>query len=306
MRTYLHVLDALSRDRISDLTKESLIKAFHDDGISDLEMLAGKVVKQAKRDLDVSKTEPVGATIDSILSIKGEVSDDRIVHRPPKIPFTVGQTLYDPDDIRRFDGKPLLFFPGTSAPEKPTLRVFTADALPVVTSYLQMRAVANALHIADFGTGPYVPTSPPAGTPPGTGGNSGYQPIVGCGGLTGTPCGGDGSSSSPSAPSPPPAPSPPFTTDQVQMFDDANWSGNWFWLAKGYIWWDLTRVSRGGWFGGDWNDEISSLSATNTCCIFCENINLQGSMYFTYPNQGAANLDVYGWNDRISSVYNIG
>ena len=89
------------------------------------------------------------------------------------------------------------------------------------------------------------------------------------------------------------------------MFDDADYTGNWVWLAKGYMWNDLTRVSRGGWFGGDWNDEISSLSSTNTSCIYCEHINLEGSKLLVGPGTPKQNLSVFGWNDRISSVWNF-
>jgi hypothetical protein len=38
---------------------------------------------------------------------------------------------------------------------------------------------------------------------------------------------------------------------RIQMFEDADYSGNWFWLAESHMWTDLIRVSRGGWFGGD-------------------------------------------------------
>jgi len=90
------------------------------------------------------------------------------------------------------------------------------------------------------------------------------------------------------------------------MFDDSNYSGNWFWLAKSYMWNDLTRVSRGGFFGGDWNDEISSLAYTDTNCIYSEHINHEGSTLLIGPNMPISDLSLLGWNDRISSVWNYG
>ena len=86
------------------------------------------------------------------------------------------------------------------------------------------------------------------------------------------------------------------------MFDDANYSGNWFWLDVGYHWNDLTEVSRGEWFGGDWNDEISSLSNNNTLCVYYEHIYLGGSSLLLSPFFSMPNLESVGWNDRISSV----
>jgi hypothetical protein len=71
------------------------------------------------------------------------------------------------------------------------------------------------------------------------------------------------------------------------------------------MWQDLTRVSRGGLFGGNWNDKISSLGSTNTSCIYCEHINLEGSKLFLEPNKPVSQLSTLGWNDRISSAWNF-
>ena len=101
-------------------------------------------------------------------------------------------------------------------------------------------------------------------------------------------------------------PPAPVTLGQVQMFDDADYRGNWIWLASGYQWLDLTRVSRGGFFGGDWNDAISSLSSTDTFCIYAEHVRLEGSSLLLPPGKPVPNLSSLGWNDRISSVWNYG
>jgi hypothetical protein len=90
------------------------------------------------------------------------------------------------------------------------------------------------------------------------------------------------------------------------MFDDTDYSGNWFWLSKGYMWKDLTRVSRGGFFGGDWNDAISSVSSTATSCLYCEHINLEGNALFIGADKPIPRLATLGWDDRISSVWNYG
>jgi hypothetical protein len=89
------------------------------------------------------------------------------------------------------------------------------------------------------------------------------------------------------------------------MFDGGAYTGNWFWLARGFMYADLTQVSRGGLFGGDWNDEIWSLSSTNTSCIYCEHVQLQGSKLLLGPNRGVPLLSALGWSARISSVWNF-
>ena len=88
------------------------------------------------------------------------------------------------------------------------------------------------------------------------------------------------------------------------MFDSGLYTGNWFWLARDYMWTDLTRVSRGGLFGGDWNDEIFSLSSTNTWCLYAEHINFGGSRLLLAPNRPIENLYPMGFSNRISSVWN--
>jgi hypothetical protein len=89
----------------------------------------------------------------------------------------------------------------------------------------------------------------------------------------------------------------------------------------GFMWTDLRQVKRGGVFGGDWNDQISSLGGTNSTCQYFEHINSGGSSLIipndvpiTVPSTGYSpsfkasrpigNLVELGWNDRISSVIN--
>jgi hypothetical protein len=56
---------------------------------------------------------------------------------------------------------------------------------------------------------------------------------------------------------------------------------------------------------GDWNDQISSMGATNTKVIYYRDINFQGPTLTVYPYIAVPDLRVYGWNDAISSVWNI-
>jgi hypothetical protein len=196
----------------------------------------------------------------------------------------------------------MLFIPIVKADGSTWLQVFHDEIRQVIADYLQLRQITSIIHPFDI---PGVPTPPLPGTPPGVPPppkTDDPPKPTGCGGTTGIACG---------EPQPPPGSppthselNPPVTWGQVQMFDDADYSGNWFWLAKGYMWKDLSRVSRGGFFGGNWDDAISSLSSTDTTCLYCENINLEGSILLLIPNRPTPHLSSLGWNDRISSVWN--
>lgn len=291
------VLQALHKNRIDTLTKEALIRAFNDDGIFDLEGAAEHMLKRIKKDTEIQKTELHPIDFAQLGRCTPQDVAHSIIHVTPEVPFILDGVAFDPEDIRRFNGQALLFTPIVEVDGSTWLQVFHDEIRQVLAGYFQMRQIGSLINPNDFIPGV---SNPPAGTPPGQQPPPGYPPIVGCGGTTGIICG---------QPQPPPSdaePNPPITWGQIQMFDDANYSGNWFWLAEGYMWKDLTRVSRGGFFGGDWNDEISSLSSTNTSCIYCENINFEGSTLLLGPNKPIPHLSMLGWNDRISSVWNYG
>jgi hypothetical protein len=101
----------------------------------------------------------------------------------------------------------------------------------------------------------------------------------------------------------------PYSVGQVQVFQDINYQSNWTWFrASSYLLYpDLRRISRGCvlWWCGDWNDQISSMGATNTKVIYFADINFAGPTLTVYPYTPVPDLRVYGWNDVISSVWNI-
>jgi hypothetical protein len=300
------VLDALGKERIDALTKESLVKALADDGIHDLEGAAAHIVARIKKDRELQKHEP--SLIDYTLLGRPTTPEVArgIVHTVPEVPFILDGVTYDPKDIGRFDGKALVFMPIVGSDGNTALQTFHEDVSPILAGYFQLRQVALLLNLADFAIPGLPPQSPP-GTPPGTSHDPNDPGPWGCGGTTGVPCGRPDPPSKPTQPAPKPAPTEPsfpVTGDQIQMFDGGDYTGNWFWLAKGFMWGDLTQVSRGGWFGGDWNDAIFSLSSTSTFCIYCEHIHLQGSKFFPGPGKPIRNLAALGWHNRISSVWN--
>jgi hypothetical protein len=97
-----------------------------------------------------------------------------------------------------------------------------------------------------------------------------------------------------------------FNPNNLQMFSDVGFDGDWFWLAPGFNWPDLRNVSRDTFLfsSSDWNDTISSMAGTNTTCTYYADILLGGAQLTIQPYIQVPDLRTYGWNDQISSVVN--
>ncbi|MFD1938515.1 hypothetical protein ACFSKW_44280 [Nonomuraea mangrovi] len=98
----------------------------------------------------------------------------------------------------------------------------------------------------------------------------------------------------------------PATQGQVQMFEHVEYAGDWFWCAARQGHNDLTSVYHGPLHLHDWNDVISSIGGTNCAVRYYEHINFGGSSLFVTPFSDIPTLVPSGWNDRISSVWNLG
>jgi hypothetical protein len=292
-----YILNALQNDCIDTLTKEALVKAFNDEGIFDLEGVADRIVRRTKKDRELLKIE--ARLIDfSQLSKPTPPSVARgIVHPAPEIPFMIDGIIYDPRDISRFNGEALVYIPTMAADGSKGLQLFHERVTGTMATYLETRHLASLLFPDDI----QIPGVNPPRTP-GDNSNSGWNQgppnLIPPSGSGASGRGDEGNTGSKPF-------IPPTTEGQVQMFDGANFNGDWFWMARGRTWSDLTKVSRGGWFGGDWNDAIMSLSSTGTSCIYCEHINLEGSKLYIGHYQAVSDLTPLAWQRRISSAWNF-
>jgi len=218
-----HVLDVLHKERIDNLTKEELVKAFNDDGIFDLEGIAENMLKQIKNDSEIQQTEP---RLIDFAPLSKRTSQDvacSIIHAAPEVPFVLDGIAYEPEDIHRFDGQALVFIPTVAADGSTYLQLFDEKIGEIIASYFQVRQIAALINPSDFNI-PGLPPPTPPGTPPGQQ-PPGIPPLVGCGSPGLPPCGQ--SQQPPPGPTPPPRePNPPVTWGQVQMFDDADYAGN--------------------------------------------------------------------------------
>jgi hypothetical protein len=187
------------------------------------------------------------------------------VHRVPKLPFVLNGTIYDPQDIRRFDGRELHFV--AAAPGEPILAV---DDREVMAKWWQLTYLSSK-------TSGLASLSPPAVSKD----HSGPPRSQDFAGAPGPPPGGPG--------------------DRCVFYSDIWWEGDWLILPANFAWWDLTEVGRGVFHWGDWNDIISSLVQVGTVTVLCEDIHYQGSTFTVWPNE-VVDLGVWGWNDRTSSM----
>ena len=185
-----HVLHALLNAHISPLTREALVKAFNDDGILNLEDMVAHILKRIERDAEIVKTEPRLIDFDLLRKRTSKERAATISHIAPEIPFVLDGVIYESKDIRRFDGKALVFIPLFAADGSPRLQVFHDEIRDVVAGYFQTRQLAFLLNPNDFPI-PSLPPSTPPGTPPGTQ-PPGYPPLVGCGSPGLPPCGQSG------------------------------------------------------------------------------------------------------------------
>lgn len=215
-------------------------------------------------------------------SAKGRKSDS-IVQRVPRVPVLVAGVLYDPADIRRFDGVELHFV----QPAGSHLLAFSDHALMLNWWRLSYVTALQAA-LEPYGDLPSVPAPHQPGQ---------VQPQWG------------------PLPVPmPPIPGPPFNpgpgsggpsydTNQVQLFDEQWYRGDPLQINRNRGFADLTRVSRGFLGLGDWNDVISSVHVPwGRICVAHDHINWEGQSITLRWDVIHTNLEQYGWNDRISSI----
>jgi hypothetical protein len=194
---------------------------------------------------------------------------ENIYYQPPQVPLYVDGVSVDPADISRFNGQVLNF-----VVTKSTLHAFTGNDHITFLKGAYADSLASRSSLA---TAMRYPMTAAAGPRASTTAD-----------LLTFDC--------------------PFSYGQVQMFQDIDYGNNWFWLGANSVDQDLRFIERGCflWWCGDWNDQISSMGATDTKVIYYWDINFSGPTLTVYPYFCVPDLRVYGWNDEISSIWNVG
>lgn len=287
-RTLDRLNDAVSSCNLKEFTSENVLGAFREEGIRSLEDLAKRVVAT----MCAPDARPQRVDLEKITRPTPARVLAKTVHRPPQVPFFVNGVQYEPADIRRFNGRALHMI---TTQRRGSLELIAFE------EHSTLKRIAELLYTAGIlGLGL---------KPADTGGTSGdidiqFEP--------------------PSvAPPPPDGLEPPNQTQGssgnaswydprvLSMYEhiSPNVFGDVLKLGPMLLFSDLTSVGRGILGLGDWNDIISGLWCTMSHVICWEHIHHQGSALITGRTVYAGkhdNLEPYGWNDRISSVFNCG
>lgn len=287
------VMDAIARQGELELSKDEILAALREGGMIDLDALATRLF-ETLRDRSDGKARPMTPTDWRFLSKIDSDSNVEVVHRPPTAPFFVDGVQYRPEEIRRFDGRPLTFVLTVARTGEPVL-VGYSDFQPVLT-YLQAQSIGSQLGISTYKTKWCTGYS----VDPVTGYYTTYQ----------YPCGIE-TEDPPTPPPPPPPPPPSFiaTFHEHLHVTSGKPAGHSFSLDPNTVYMDLTKVHKSGaWpFDSDWNDAISAITLNGTTVMIAEHTNLEGTKVLIGPNLGnLIDLASIGWNDRISSVWNVG
>jgi hypothetical protein len=199
------------------------------------------------------------------------------VHRVPKLPFLLNGTLYDPQDIKRFNGTDLHFCVSFRRDH-----IVAVDDRDLMIQWWQLKYLDELTNpkLEDYRYGGHQsgPGPDPQAGPP--------DMVVG-------------------------KPSPQPQNFWV-MHEHAGFDGDNFSLESGHYYGNLTAKGKGffGFFGlEDWNDAISSmrrLSTANSCVIFEHKqfgVEDGGDSLTVVVDE--PNLEDLGWNDRITSIIHL-
>jgi|GEM_PF-3296345 hypothetical protein len=276
-RQYDRLLRLISTITRGKAKPEAVASELKEEGFDTLDVILASLAQEsAVVDSQISAQ----TRIDISQFLKPTSSDliARIVHQIPRFPFVLNGTLYDPQDIKRFNGQEIHLI--VTAPDEPLLAVNDRTTMSnfLVSNYLSS-LLSDKLKEYQYG-----------------GHNTG---------------GGTDNAIIPATTYPPIRFLPPNRTpifNGVTFFQHAHYQGKSLKLPIDHAFSDLTRVYGTGFFGENtWNDEISSLhfGGASTVCILYEHIHYQGSALVFFPSSGRTTnfLGDYGWNDRASSVW---
>jgi hypothetical protein len=288
------VEDAVSRGTAAELTCADVLTSLHELGIESLEELADRLLQKVKLESSPETRSPRPIDLNLLRRGRSTELEATLQHRVPQVPFVWNGVEYDPDDIRRFNGKAIAYV--ASPTESRDIRLLVIDDIELVRTWLENRyvnAVMNSVAAIGF-------TGPP----------SGAHTTVDLPWLDGDV---------PAQPPPPPA-LPATVIVYEHALSWALWphwpsgtpvgptlyGGRTIVANPGEMYSDLTEISL-DWPFSDWNDRISAISATASRCEFWDHHNFQGDVLLFGPSSSPIwNLETIGWNDRISSFVNYG
>ncbi|WP_129124914.1 hypothetical protein [Geomonas oryzae] len=108
----------MKEEKQEQITKQLVLQSLQEQGIRDLDGFATRTLEMVMN----SKPQPLSALMpglegksreEAIMELlfgsKAQSAARDMQHKQPKVPFTLGGVSYHPEEIRRFNGKPLHF-----------------------------------------------------------------------------------------------------------------------------------------------------------------------------------------------------
>lgn len=246
---------------------EDVVAELREHGIDSLDLLVDVLLRSARQSADKKgAAQPIDIRTFGQRTPK-EVTE-RIRHTPPLVPFVLNGTLYDPEDINRFDGRELHLVAGSSRDE-----VVAFDDRAVVARFWEQTYVA-----AMAGTLAGARRRDVA-SQDGTFADAGPERWTGS--WHAWPDCDEGRGAY-------------YYSDSGPEWGDTLYCPP----NRGYP--QLSRVCRGFLCTGDWNDVISACQGWEIYVIAMYEHKDWGGSSYTGWNQ--SQLNWLGWNDRASGV----
>jgi hypothetical protein len=266
-------VDLLEAIAYGDASPEDLVAELRAREVDALDLLVQLTRRAAAPRRDAAPTP-----IDVGMFTREAASGERrhAPHRVPKVPFVAGGTLYDPQDVARFDDRDLHFV--AMGPDEPML---VLDR-PVIGRWWELSYLTALVDRKEYLYHGYI--QPPAGWMH------------------------SGNAAQPINPNPPHTVGGPVKPEGARFYDDMHGGGDFVFVPPNRGCADLRKVGRGFLGLGDWNDVISSFdqyyaSLTKHTCVLYEDINWAGDTLTSHEAGAFAGyLEHLGWNDRASGV----
>jgi hypothetical protein len=277
-------LDLISAVARGDAQREDVVAALKDQGIDSLDLLVEVLSNASSK--RAAKPEPFSPIDPRRAASRQKVES---VHQVLKLPFMLNGTLYDPADIKRFDGQELHFVGGSA--REPILAVDDRELMDRWWQFSHISRMARPMG------------DEPAKTLTAEGdGDDGIDTMShGGGGAAG---GGGGFPTDWTVEHPPHGVGSGSSTGPVvndaYFYEDVNYRGDKLYLVRGRAFPDLTEIPWTFFGTGDWNDTVSSVMAHGLDAVLYEHVHYAGSTFTAqayYPD-----LVPYGWNDRASAI----
>ncbi len=288
------LMSVIARVADGDATREEAVAALRKRKVDALDVLVEYLARTGQDE----RRQRAASRID-VTTVKqpARAKRDGPPHQTPRLPFQLNGTMYEPQDLSRFDDTDLDFVASED-------RILAFDDRTLLDGWLQNSQLTAQM------SGDYTSTVPM--TKKAEHGETVQVSVVDPGRTGGTGVLG-GTTDAEHTGTTSSALTVPlgiyWVWDYIphtNFYEDIGFDGDRLELRADLQYPDLTEVSMGV-FSGSWNDEISSVQfVAMENALLGEHVNFGGSRLLLNFHQDASDLRSFGWNDRASAVQTWG